>query len=200
MARYRRRMRDYGKMYGAPCKKRREEYLDCGNDADECYEEGYAECEEMMDEEMCEAAEVEYPECAEMDDWGKMCENAEMTGCAPAEEMHCPPKQRMRRRRRMYCPAESEMEMHMHGHRHHAECDDRLTILRQLRQNMCGELTAISDYEAHAATACDARLSALYRHIADEERHHVMEQLKELMRLDPRQAKAFLDIFGKCRK
>lgn len=63
--------------------------------------------------------------------------------------------------------------------------------LALLREDLIGELQAITQYEQHAAQAVDPRVREVLRHIADEERHHVVELMRLISQLDPSQAQAF---------
>ncbi len=65
-----------------------------------------------------------------------------------------------------------------------------------LRTAMRGELQAINEYELFARQTPYPQIRDLLRHIANEERHHVAEEFRALLMIDPDQAKAYKDVFG----
>jgi rubrerythrin len=75
-------------------------------------------------------------------------------------------------------------EMHMHK------------TAANIREALRGELAAINDYERFAMEAETPQLHDLFHHIANDERHHVAEEFRALMMLDPHQMQAYRDVFG----
>lgn len=69
-------------------------------------------------------------------------------------------------------------------------------LAAEIRKDIVSELQAINDYQEHAGRTENKEAQELFRHIADEERHHAMELLKLLLKIDPGQCRAFLDEFG----
>lgn len=65
-----------------------------------------------------------------------------------------------------------------------------------LRKALQGELGAITEYEMFAAEADHPHIRELFRHIANEERHHVAEEFRALLMVDPDQMQAYRDVFG----
>ncbi|MGE5554141.1 MAG: ferritin family protein [Betaproteobacteria bacterium] len=65
-----------------------------------------------------------------------------------------------------------------------------------LRTAMMGELAAISEYEMFARQTSYPQIRELFRHIANEERHHFAEEFRALLMIDPDQAQAYKDVFG----
>lgn len=68
-----------------------------------------------------------------------------------------------------------------------------------LRTAMRAELEAISEYERFARETPFPQIRDLLRHIANEERHHVAEEFRALMMVDPDQAEAYKHVFGRKR-
>lgn len=67
-----------------------------------------------------------------------------------------------------------------------------LSVLAALREDLIGELQAISQYEAHAAQTTDPRIRDVLLHIARDEREHVVELLELIVAADPLQAHEFV--------
>ncbi|MDI6869775.1 MAG: ferritin family protein [Bacillota bacterium] len=65
-----------------------------------------------------------------------------------------------------------------------------------LRTALRGELAAISEYEMFARETPYPQIRDLFHHIANEERHHVAEEFRALLMIDPDQAQAYRDVFG----
>lgn len=64
-----------------------------------------------------------------------------------------------------------------------------------LREALRGELAAISEYDRFAVEAETAQMRELFEHIASDERHHVAEEYRALVELDPEQGRAFKEVF-----
>jgi hypothetical protein len=66
-----------------------------------------------------------------------------------------------------------------------------VALLALLREDLIGELQAITQYEAHAAAAQDPHVRDLLQHIARDEKEHVVELLRAVLERDPDQAAVF---------
>lgn len=76
---------------------------------------------------------------------------------------------------------------------------ERYRTQANLREALRGELAAISDYDRFAREADTPEMRDLFRHISNEERHHVSEEYQALLMIDPEQAKAHREVFGGAR-
>lgn len=73
--------------------------------------------------------------------------------------------------------------------------DDRqVRDLANIRKDLCGELTAINDYTAHAMEAGYPPLCQLFLEIANDEKHHVAELTRILLELDPEERRRFAEV------
>jgi len=63
--------------------------------------------------------------------------------------------------------------------------------LRNLREDIRGELSAINDYQDHIDLAEDDEVREVLAHIRDEEKEHVAELVRLLRKLDPEQEARF---------
>ncbi|MGE5550224.1 MAG: ferritin family protein [Bacteroidota bacterium] len=66
-----------------------------------------------------------------------------------------------------------------------------------IRSAIRGELEAINEYTAFARRAPMPEAAALFIHIADEERHHVVELFGLPTQVDPAQRQAYMDVFAR---
>jgi len=66
--------------------------------------------------------------------------------------------------------------------------------LEMLREDLIGELQAISQYEAHILSMESEEAVTTLEHIVEEEKEHVVELLSVIQSLDPVQAEKFKGI------
>nr|PZN43004.1 MAG: hypothetical protein DIU70_04410 [Bacillota bacterium] len=77
-----------------------------------------------------------------------------------------------------------------------AGASGRAQDLARLRDQLVGELQAVTGYMQDAARASDPRVRARFLEIATDERHHVAELTQLIRELDPLQDQAFRQIQG----
>lgn len=63
--------------------------------------------------------------------------------------------------------------------------------LRDLREDLVGELDAINLYQMHIDEIDDEEVKKLLSHIRDDEKEHVAELVKAIRSLDPSQEEKF---------
>lgn len=63
--------------------------------------------------------------------------------------------------------------------------------LKMLREDLVGELQAISQYQEHADEAEDKEVKKVFAHIRDDEKEHVAELTKLIRKKDQVQDKKF---------
>ena len=63
--------------------------------------------------------------------------------------------------------------------------------LRNLREDLGGELTAINNYQDHIDLAEDDEVREVLAHVRDEEKEHVAELVRLLRKLDAAQEAKF---------
>jgi len=63
--------------------------------------------------------------------------------------------------------------------------------LKNLRDDLRAELTAISDYQAHIDATADEKIKKTLGHIRDEEKEHFAELTKLIEELDETQKEKF---------
>ncbi len=68
--------------------------------------------------------------------------------------------------------------------------------LRNLREDLKGELTAVNDYQDHIDLAEDDEVREVLAHIRDEEKEHVAELVRLLRKLDEVQEAKFREEEG----
>ncbi len=64
-------------------------------------------------------------------------------------------------------------------------------ILKNLRQDLIGELGAINQYQEHIDEADDEEVKKILSHIRDDEKEHFAELTKIIRKLDEIQEKKF---------
>ncbi|OIP28155.1 MAG: hypothetical protein CO103_07985 [Chloroflexi bacterium CG_4_9_14_3_um_filter_45_9] len=72
-----------------------------------------------------------------------------------------------------------------------SEEEERMAIeddLEMLREDLIGELQAISQYEQHILSLENEEAATTLEHIVEEEKEHVAELLRIIQELDPVQA------------
>ena len=63
--------------------------------------------------------------------------------------------------------------------------------LEMLREDLVGELQAINQYQDHIDSIDDEEARHVLEHIRDDEKEHVAELMKVILKLDPVQAEKF---------
>jgi len=63
--------------------------------------------------------------------------------------------------------------------------------LKNLREDLKGELLAINDYQEHVDVTQDERIKKVMEHIRDDEKEHVAELTKLIRELDEIQKEKF---------
>jgi len=63
--------------------------------------------------------------------------------------------------------------------------------LKNLREDLIGELQAINQYQKHIEEAEDERIKEVLTHILNDEKEHVAELMKLLQKLDEAQKEKF---------
>jgi len=63
--------------------------------------------------------------------------------------------------------------------------------LKNLREDLKGELTAINDYEEHIDAADNEKIKKVLGHVRDDEKEHFAELTKLLRELDETQREKF---------
>lgn len=63
--------------------------------------------------------------------------------------------------------------------------------LKNLREDLIGELKAVNDYQSHIDATQNEKIKKVLNHIRDEEKEHVVELTKLLQELDETQGKKF---------
>jgi len=63
--------------------------------------------------------------------------------------------------------------------------------LKNLREDLKGELTAINDYEEHIDATDNEKIKKVLGHVRDDEKEHVAEITKLLRELDETQREKF---------
>lgn len=71
------------------------------------------------------------------------------------------------------------------------EIEDRELDLAMLREDLIGELQAISQYQAHIDSMDNDEARMVLQHIRDDEKEHVAELTKLIQKLDSVQAAKF---------
>lgn len=69
---------------------------------------------------------------------------------------------------------------------------EELETIEAIRQDIVGELEAVSQYERHAANTTNQKAKKVWSDIADEERVHTGELFTLLFELDPVSAEMFM--------
>ncbi len=64
-------------------------------------------------------------------------------------------------------------------------------ILKNLREDLVGELEAINQYQEHIDEVDDEEIKKVLTHIMDDEKEHVAELTKVLRKIDQRQEEKF---------
>lgn len=72
--------------------------------------------------------------------------------------------------------------------------DELVRDLRNLRRDLCGELTAINDYQDHILEAADRRVAEVLQRIMNDEKEHVAMLTRLLAELDSEQRRRFVDV------
>ena len=75
-----------------------------------------------------------------------------------------------------------------------SEMEEREMDLQMLRDDLVGELQAINQYQDHIGSLEDEEAKRTLEHIRDEEKEHVAELTRLLLKLDPTQAEKFREI------